>query len=339
MNRDELLTEKLVGLPEEDFEAETIVPEECTEEEIDRYCVQAEAREKEARNPEAERETGIGGKEDEDAVKTYLREIGQISMLTPEEELATAALARQGDPGAIKRMIEGNLRLVVSIAKKYQSRGLDLADLIEEGNLGLMKAVERYDFTKGYRFSTYATWWIRQSITRALADKSRAIRIPVHMNETISRLRRIQGRLYQTLDRLPTDRELALEMGVEEGRVREMRAAAADVVSLETPIGEEEDTMMKDMLADEEAEDPFLSAENSAMRDVIGRVLDRLTPRERLVIELRFGFRDGKVWTLEQVGRELGVTRERVRQIEAKTLRRLRHPVNTRALRGFDSDF
>lgn len=271
----------------------------------------------------------------DDPVRMYLKEIGKIPLLTPEEEIELAKRIEQGDEEAKKRLIEANLRLVVSIAKRYVGRGMLFLDLIQEGNLGLLKAVEKFDYRKGYKFSTYATWWIRQAITRAIADQARTIRIPVHMVETINKLIRVQRQLLQELGREPTPEELAKEMGMPEEKVREIMKIAQEPVSLETPIGEEEDSHLGDFIPDEDAPAPAEAAAYTMLKEQLMDVLDTLTPREEKVLRLRFGLDDGRARTLEEVGKEFNVTRERIRQIEAKALRKLRHPSRSKKLKDF----
>ncbi|MDN5293172.1 MAG: polymerase primary sigma factor [Eubacteriales bacterium] len=271
----------------------------------------------------------------DDPVRMYLKEIGRIPLLTPEEEIELAKRMEQGDEEAKRRLVEANLRLVVSIAKRYVGRGLLFLDLIQEGNLGLIKAVEKFDYRKGYKFSTYATWWIRQAITRAIADQARTIRIPVHMVETINKLVRVSRQLLQELGREPTPEEIAKEMGVPEERVREILRIAQEPVSLETPIGEEEDSHLGDFIEDEDAPAPPEAASYTLLREQLEEVLDTLTPREEQVLRLRFGLDDGHSRTLEEVGQRFGVTRERIRQIEAKALRKLRHPSRSKKLKDF----
>lgn len=271
----------------------------------------------------------------DDSVKMYLKDIGQVPLLTSEEEKELAEKMSQGDEEAKKRLSEANLRLVVSIAKRYVGRGMQFLDLIQEGNLGLMKAVDKFDHTKGFKFSTYATWWIRQSITRAIADQARTIRIPVHMVETINKTGRVVRQLMQTLGREPTPAEIAKEMGVPEEKVIEIQKIAQDPVSLETPIGEEEDSHLGDFIEDNSAASPAEKAESRMLREQLLQVLDTLTPRENEVLLMRYGLRDGRPKTLEEVGKEFNVTRERIRQIEAKALRKLRHPNRTKRLRDY----
>ena len=265
----------------------------------------------------------------------YLKDIGRVPLLSAEEEVELAKRMMEEDEAAKKRLSEANLRLVVSIAKRYVGRGMLFLDLIQEGNLGLMKAVEKFDYQKGFKFSTYATWWIRQSITRAIADQARTIRIPVHMVETINKLTRVQRLLLQELGREPTPSEIAEKMGVSEDRVHEILKIAQDPVSLETPIGEEEDSHLGDFIEDEKTTTPSDSVAFTMLKEQLLGVLDTLTPREEKVLRLRYGIDDGKPRTLEEVGREFNVTRERIRQIEAKALRKLRHPSRSKKLKDF----
>ena len=271
----------------------------------------------------------------DDPVRMYLKEIGKVPLLTPEEEIALAVRMSEGDEEAKHRMTEANLRLVVSIAKRYVGRGMLFLDLIQEGNLGLIKAVEKFDYTKGYKFSTYATWWIRQAITRAIADQARTIRIPVHMVETINKTIRVSRQLLQELGHDPSAEEIAAEMDMPVDKVRDILKIAQEPVSLETPIGEEEDSHLGDFIPDEDASEPSEAASFSLLREQLEEVLDTLAPREKKVLELRFGIVDGRTRTLEEVGKEFNVTRERIRQIEAKALRKLRHPSRSKKLRDF----
>ena len=271
----------------------------------------------------------------DDPVKMYLKDIGKVPLLLPEEETELAKKMMEGDEYAKKMLSEANLRLVVSIAKRYMGRGMQFLDLIQEGNLGLMKAVEKFDYSKGFKFSTYATWWIRQAITRAIADQARTIRIPVHMVETINKLGRVSRRLLQELGREPTPDEIAKEMGVSEERVREIQKIAQDPVSLETPIGEEEDSHLSDFIEDEGSAAPTDAVSSAMLKEQLVGVLDTLTPREEKVLRLRYGLDDGRPRTLEEVGKEFNVTRERIRQIEAKALKKLRHPSRSKKLRDF----
>ena len=271
----------------------------------------------------------------DDPVRMYLKEIGKVPLLTPEEEVELAIQMSQGNEEAKHRMTEANLRLVVSIAKRYVGRGMLFLDLIQEGNLGLIKAVEKFDYTKGYKFSTYATWWIRQAITRAIADQARTIRIPVHMVETINKTIRVSRQLLQELGHDPSAEEIAKEMDMPVDKVRDILKIAQEPVSLETPIGEEEDSHLGDFIPDEDASEPSEAASFSLLREQLEEVLDTLAPREKKVLELRFGIVDGRTRTLEEVGKEFNVTRERIRQIEAKALRKLRHPSRSKKLRDF----
>ena len=270
-----------------------------------------------------------------DPVRMYLKEIGQIKLLTLEEESALADRILAGDLEAKNILAESNLRLVVSIAKRYVGRGMLFLDLIQEGNIGLMKAVDKFDVSKGYKFSTYATWWIRQAITRAIADQARTIRVPVHMVETINKLARVQRQLTLELNREPSEEELAKKMGISVEKIREIYKISQDPVSLETPIGEEDDSHLGDFIKDERNQSPEEFATNEMLKDEISEVLLTLTEREEKVIRLRFGLEDGKPRTLEEVGQMFGVTRERIRQIEAKALRKLRHPSRSRKLRDY----
>ena len=271
----------------------------------------------------------------DDSVKMYLKDIGTVALLTPDEERDLARRMAEGDESAKKRLSEANLRLVVSIAKRYVGRGMQFLDLIQEGNMGLLKAVEKFDYTKGFKFSTYATWWIRQSITRAIADQARTIRIPVHMVETINKTGRVSRQLLQKLGREPSPAEIAAEMGIPVEKVIEIQKIAQDPVSLETPIGEEEDSHLGDFLEDDKAASPSDRAEAKMLREQLLQVLDTLTPRENEVIRKRYGLDDSRPKTLEEVGKEFNVTRERIRQIEAKALRKLRHPNRTKKLKDF----
>jgi len=271
----------------------------------------------------------------EDPVRMYLKEIGKVPLLSAEEEIELAKRMELGDQEAKKRLAEANLRLVVSIAKRYVGRGMLFLDLIQEGNLGLIKAVEKFDYRKGYKFSTYATWWIRQAITRAIADQARTIRIPVHMVETINKLIRVSRQLLQELGREPSPEEIAVEMGIPVDRVREILKISQEPVSLETPIGEEEDSHLGDFIQDDNVPVPADAAASTLLKEQLGEVLDTLTEREKKVLTLRFGLEDGHARTLEEVGKEFDVTRERIRQIEAKALRKLRHPSRSRKLRDY----
>ena len=279
--------------------------------------------------------TNMEGISVDDPVRMYLREIGKIPLLTYEQELDLAQRILNGEEGAKQKLTESNLRLVVSIAKKYVGRGMLLLDLIQEGNMGLIKAVEKFDYTKGYKFSTYATWWIRQAITRAIADQARTIRIPVHMVETINRLIRTSRLLLQRLGREPSPEEIAKEMDMPIDKVMEIQKIAQDPVSLETPIGEEDDSHLGDFIQDEDSPAPQDSASFTLMKEQLDEVMNTLTPREAKVLKLRFGLEDGRARTLEEVGKEFDVTRERIRQIEAKALRKLRHPSRSKKLRDY----
>ena len=271
----------------------------------------------------------------DDPVRMYLKEIGKVPLLTAQEEIELAEKMHLGDERAKKRLAESNLRLVVSIAKRYVGRGMLFLDLIQEGNLGLIKAVEKFDYTKGYKFSTYATWWIRQAITRAIADQARTIRIPVHMVETINKLIRVSRQLLQTYGREPLPEEIAKEMGISVDKVREIQKIAQEPVSLETPIGEEEDSHLGDFIPDDDVPAPAEAAAFSMLKEQLVEVLDTLTEREQKVLKLRFGLEDGRSRTLEEVGKEFDVTRERIRQIEAKALRKLRHPSRSKKLKDY----
>ena len=271
----------------------------------------------------------------DDPVKVYLKEIGTVPLLSSEEELELAKRVVEGDEKAKKRLSEANLRLVVSIAKRYLGRGMHFLDLIQEGNLGLMKAVEKFDYTKGFKFSTYATWWIRQAITRAIADQARTIRIPVHMVETMNKVRRVSGQLLHNNGREPTPEEVAEELNMPVEKIREIMRASQDPLSLETPIGEEDDTHLGDMVPDGDALAPVEEASHVLLREQLMDVLGTLTPRERKVLQMRFGISGGRPHTLEEVGKEFDVTRERIRQIEAKALRKLRHPSRSKKIKDY----
>ncbi|MEG1869239.1 MAG: RNA polymerase sigma factor RpoD [Oscillospiraceae bacterium] len=271
----------------------------------------------------------------DDPVKVYLKEIGRVALLSGDEEIELATRMAQGDPYARKRLSEANLRLVVSIAKRYVGRGMQFLDLIQEGNLGLIKAVEKFDHTKGFKFSTYATWWIRQAITRAIADQARTIRIPVHMVETINKVKKVSSQLLHKNGHEPTAEEIAVELDMPVDKVREIMRVAQEPVSLETPIGEEEDSHLGDFIPDDDAPAPADAASHTLLKEQLGEVLSSLTPREAKVLRLRFGLEDGRSRTLEEVGKEFNVTRERIRQIEAKALRKLRHPSRSKKLKDF----
>lgn len=271
----------------------------------------------------------------DDPVRMYLKEIGKVPLLTAEEEIELALRMEKGDQEAKRRLAEANLRLVVSIAKRYVGRGMLFLDLIQEGNLGLIKAVEKFDHTKGFKFSTYATWWIRQAITRAIADQARTIRIPVHMVETINKVKKVSSQLLHTNGHEPTAEEIAAELDMPVDKVREIMRVAQEPVSLETPIGEEEDSHLGDFIPDDDAPAPQDAASHTLLKEQLADVLDTLTPREEKVLRLRFGLEDGRSRTLEEVGKEFNVTRERIRQIEAKALRKLRHPSRSKKLKDF----
>ena len=320
---------------EEEFNANTIVenltetlPEEADFEEID-------GMEEITEDELAATDTLADTFSIDDPVRMYLKEIGKVNLLSPDEEVILAKKMSEGDKEAGKRMAEANLRLVVSIAKRYVGRGMLFLDLIQEGNLGLIKAVEKFDYTKGYKFSTYATWWIRQAITRSIADQARTIRIPVHMVETINKVIRVSRQLLQELGHDPTPEEVAAEMNMPADKVRDILKIAQEPVSLETPIGEEEDSHLGDFIPDEYASEPAEAASFTFLREQLMSVLDTLTEREKKVLMLRFGIEDGRTRTLEEVGKEFNVTRERIRQIEAKALRKLRHPSRSKKLKDF----
>ena len=294
------------------------------------------AKEKDKKAAEEQEDlTAPAGVKINDPVRMYLKEIGRVPLLNAQEEVALALLIEQGDQEAKQRLAEANLRLVVSIAKRYVGRGMQFLDLIQEGNMGLMKAVEKFDYQKGFKFSTYATWWIRQAITRAIADQARTIRIPVHMVETINKLIRIQRQLLQDLGREPTPEVIGAEMDLPTEKVREILKIAQEPVSLETPIGEEDDSHLGDFIEDQDATSPAEHAAYELLKEQLEDVLDTLTDREENVLRLRFGLDDGRTRTLEEVGKVFGVTRERIRQIEAKALRKLRHPSRSKQLKDF----
>ena len=308
-----------------------ILPDTDTDEDII-LDVDDEPTEEELENIEFSVPDGVSI---EDPVRMYLKEIGKVPLLSADEEVELAKKMETGDLDARKRLAEANLRLVVSIAKRYVGRGMLFLDLIQEGNLGLIKAVEKFDYRKGYKFSTYATWWIRQAITRAIADQARTIRIPVHMVETINKLIRVQRQLLQELGREPYPEEIAKEMNLPVDRVREIQKISQEPVSLETPIGEEEDSHLGDFIQDDNVPVPAEAAAFTLLKEQLSEVLGTLTDRERKVLELRFGLDDGRARTLEEVGKEFNVTRERIRQIEAKALRKLRHPSRSRKLKDY----
>ncbi|MCI8350917.1 MAG: RNA polymerase sigma factor RpoD [Oscillospiraceae bacterium] len=285
-----------------------------------------------SRNMEANLSEGLSI---DDPVKVYLKEIGRVPLLSPEEEVDLATRMAQGDLAARKKLSEANLRLVVSIAKRYVGRGMQFLDLIQEGNLGLIKAVEKFDHTKGFKFSTYATWWIRQAITRAIADQALTIRIPVHMVETINKVKKVSSQLLHKNGHEPSAEEIAAELEMNEDKVREIMRVAQEPVSLETPIGEEEDSHLGDFIPDDDAPAPADAASHTLLKEQLGDVLGTLTSREEKVLKLRFGLEDGRSRTLEEVGKEFNVTRERIRQIEAKALRKLRHPSRSKKLKDF----
>ncbi|MCR5790229.1 MAG: RNA polymerase sigma factor RpoD [Lachnospiraceae bacterium] len=315
---DSLLPDDDIILADPEAEDEDFIPSE--EDEVDMESIDL---------------TVLEGVSVEDPVRMYLKEIGKVPLLTGEEEIELAMRMENGDEEAKKRLAEANLRLVVSIAKRYMGRGMLFLDLIQEGNLGLIKAVEKFDYRKGYKFSTYATWWIRQAITRAIADQARTIRIPVHMVETINKLIRVNRQLLQELGREPTPEETAAEMGLPVERVREILKISQEPVSLETPIGEEEDSHLGDFIQDDNVPVPAEAAAFTLLKEQLSEVLQTLTDREQKVLELRFGLKDGRARTLEEVGKEFNVTRERIRQIEAKALRKLRHPSRSRKLKDY----
>ena len=309
------------------------------DENIDVFESTAEEMETETKSPsELEKElevlTTLEGGSVTDPVRQYLRDIGKIPLLTAQDEIELAKRAEKDEQIARDKLISANLRLVVSIAKKYVGRGMNLLDLIEEGNIGLMRAVDKYDWRRGYKFSTYATWWIRQAITRAIADQARTIRIPVHMVETINRFNRTQRRLMQELGREPAPEEVAKALGIDESKAREIIKVSQEPTSLETPVGDEEDSHLGDFIADQGLQ-PDEQATRELLKVHLDEVLDSLSPREKRVLQLRFGLEDGKQRTLEEVGKEFGVTRERIRQIEAKAIRRLKHPTRAKKLRDY----
>ncbi len=322
---------------EENIELLDFLYEKLLEAKVDVFDIDAE---KEAQKLAAEEEIDLSKIKVDKAVSTdpvrmYLREIGKVDLLTAQQEVELAKKADKGDEVSTQMLTKANLRLVVSIAKKYMGRGLSFLDLIQEGNIGLMRAVEKFDWKRGFKFSTYATWWIRQAITRAIADQARTIRIPVHMIETINKYKRVERELEQRFERPPTPEEVAKEMGIEVEKALEIVKISQDTTSIETPVGKEEDTRLKEFIPDEVGLSPFESASQELLKGHIGEVLDTLNPRERKVLELRFGLKDGRARTLEEVGKEFGVTRERIRQIEAKALRKLRHPSRSKRLRDY----
>ena len=324
-------------LIDEDDDIVDDLDEEDIEKELKDSNKKPEKTQKELRAEQKKNESlhTVKGVAVDDPVKMYLKEIGKIPLLTADEEVELAKRMEAGDVYAKKRLAETNLRLVVSIAKRYVGRGMNFLDLIQEGNLGLMKAVEKFDYKKGFKFSTYATWWIRQAITRAIADQARTIRIPVHMVETINKLVRIERQLLQDLGREPTNEEISKEMGIDVEKVREVRKIAQEPVSLETPIGEEEDSHLGDFIEDDTATAPDDAADFTMLKEQLNDILGTLNERERKVLELRFGLTDGTPRTLEEVGKEFDVTRERIRQIEAKALRKLKHPSRSQKLKDF----
>ena len=327
----EKLDEKLAGLNIDAAGDDTLPPLDDVVPELEEIQEIEEITEEELADTDAMADTFST----DDPVRMYLKEIGKVPLLSAEEERELAMKMAAGDEDAKRRMAEANLRLVVSIAKRYVGRGMLFLDLIQEGNLGLIKAVEKFDYEKGYKFSTYATWWIRQAITRAIADQARTIRIPVHMVETINKVIRVSRQLLQELGHDPSPEEIAAEMGMSVDKVRDILKIAQEPVSLETPIGEEEDSHLGDFIQDEDASEPSEAASLTLLKEQLAEVLDTLTPREKKVLELRFGMIDGRTRTLEEVGKEFNVTRERIRQIEAKALRKLRHPSRSKRLRDF----
>lgn len=309
--------------------------ESCNVEIVENYAQNIEVDFPMPAETEIESTLNAEGINIDDPVKVYLKEIGRVPLLSSDEEVELATRMSNGDPEARKRLSEANLRLVVSIAKRYVGRGMQFLDLIQEGNLGLIKAVEKFDHTKGFKFSTYATWWIRQAITRAIADQARTIRIPVHMVETINKVKKISSQLLHKNGHEPTAEEIANEIDMSVDKVREIMRVAQEPVSLETPIGEEEDSHLGDFIPDDDAPAPADAASHILLREQLSEVLHTLTPREEKVLRLRFGLEDGRSRTLEEVGKEFNVTRERIRQIEAKALRKLRHPSRSKKLRDF----
>lgn len=334
------LEEVLAAFPEaeEDIEALDSLYEKLVSAGIDVFDVESE---KEAEKLNAAVELAALAKRSPDKnlstdpVRMYLREIGKVDLLDAKEEVSLAKRIEKNDQKAFDQLTRANLRLVVSIAKKYMGRGLTFLDLIQEGNIGLMRAVEKFDWRRGFKFSTYATWWIRQAITRALADQARTIRIPVHMVETINKYKKIERGLEQKLERPVTPQEVAREMGIEEEKAIHIEKISQKTSSIEAPVGKEEDTRLKEFIPDDVSPSPFECASQQLLKDHIGEVLDTLNPREMRVLELRFGLKDGRNRTLEEVGKEFGVTRERIRQIEAKALRKLRHPSRSKRLKDY----
>ncbi|MBQ6711551.1 MAG: RNA polymerase sigma factor RpoD [Clostridia bacterium] len=314
---------------------EIAVEEDAMEEDLHVMDGENFADVEEVTEEEINEAVAVDGLAIDDPVRMYLKEIGKVDLLSPEEEIELAKRMLDGDEAAKKRLAEANLRLVVSIAKRYVGRGMMFLDLIQEGNLGLIKAVEKFDYTKGYKFSTYATWWIRQAITRAIADQARTIRIPVHMVETINKVIRVSRQLLQELGHDPSPEEVAEEMKMPVQKVRDILKIALEPVSLETPIGEEEDSHLGDFIPDDDAPEPAEAASFTLLKEQLVEVLGTLTPREEKVLRLRFGIEDGRTRTLEEVGKEFNVTRERIRQIEAKALRKLRHPSRSKKLKDF----
>ena len=314
---------------------EIAVEEDAMEEDIPGIDGENFADVEEVTEDEMNEAIAVDGLAIDDPVRMYLKEIGKVDLLSPDEEIELAKRMLEGDEKAKKRLAEANLRLVVSIAKRYVGRGMMFLDLIQEGNLGLIKAVEKFDYTKGYKFSTYATWWIRQAITRAIADQARTIRIPVHMVETINKVIRVSRQLLQELGHDPSPEEVAEEMKMPVQKVRDILKIALEPVSLETPIGEEEDSHLGDFIPDDDAPEPAEVASFTLLKEQLVEVLGTLTPREEKVLRLRFGIEDGRTRTLEEVGKEFNVTRERIRQIEAKALRKLRHPSRSKKLKDF----
>ncbi len=328
--------EKSDEIKEEEIDDETIDEIVDKDKKTNKKADSKNTKDKKAKDKEEEDETSIPANvKMNDPVRMYLKEIGRVSLLTADEEVALAKRIEEGDPIAKQELAEANLRLVVSIAKRYVGRGMSFLDLIQEGNMGLMKAVEKFDYTKGFKFSTYATWWIRQAITRSIADQARTIRIPVHMVETINKLVRIQRQLLQDLGREPTPEEIGAEMDLPTEKVRNIMKISQETVSLETPIGEEDDSHLGDFIEDNEAMSPEEFTSQEMLKEQLNEVLDTLTDREENVLRLRFGLEDGQSKTLEQVGKQFGVTRERIRQIEAKGLRKLRHPSRSKQLKDF----